>query len=82
MDKAQLLTLVLDVIAATERAAPLGAAEYEFVHDLELTADALLRFAEAKRNVLDGLPSDSPVEILERHSTVLKLRNQSHKETA
>ena len=79
VDKIELLAMVLDIIEAAERSAARHEFEHEFVQAVELTADALHRFADAKRNLLDGLPADYPTDILERHTRLLKLRKRSQR---
>lgn len=74
VSKVELLCLLMDVLTATERDHVSRDAELELLSALELTADTLVRFSQAKRYALDGLPTELPADILDRHTRLLRLR--------
>ncbi len=79
VDKAELLALLLDVLMAAEAKMTNREpeAEYEFIHALDLTADALTRVAEAKRQMFEGVSSAHPYDILQQQIRLLRLRNRA-----
>ena len=79
VDKAELLALLLDVLMAAEAKMTSGEpeAECEFIHALDLTADALTRVAEAKRQMFEGVSSAHPYDILQQQIRLLRLRNRA-----
>ena len=84
IDKAELLALLLDVLMAAEAKMTRGEAEaeYEFIHALDLTADALTRVAEAKRQMFEGVSSAHPYDILQQQIHLLRLRNRARGQVA
>lgn len=77
VNKVELLAMLLDILNGTERDAITPEAEYEFLHAIDLTADALSYYAETKRLALEGLPCELPADILDRHTRILRLRAKS-----
>jgi len=82
LDKVDLVAMLLDVLQATENDVTSAEAEYEYIHALDLTADALVRVAEAKRYMLEGLPGDHPGDVLKRHIQTLRLRSHTRQKVA
>ncbi len=78
LDKAELLALMLDVLMSAEvkMSADEPEAEFEFIHALDLAADALSRVAEAKRQMFEGVSSAHPYDILQQQTRMLRLRNR------
>lgn len=82
LDKVELLAMLLDVLQASELEWTSAEAEYEYIHALDLTADVLNRFAEAKRHALEGLPATYPQDLLRQHTQMLRTKNRHSKKAA
>ena len=82
LDKVELLAMLLDVLQASELDLTTAEAEYEYIHALDLTAEVLNRFAEAKRHTLEGLPATYPQDLLRQHIRMLRAKNRRAQKAA